>query len=292
MIISASRRTDIPAFYSKWFLNRIEAGYCNVPNPFNPSKVSCVSLKPEDVDVIVFWTKNVFPMLERLYKLNERGFNYFFHYTINGYPTDIEPFTPSLEDSINAFIRLADQIGPVKVIWRYDPILISNITPFDYHVERFQRIAESLASHTHRVMISIADTYRAAQRRLKEAHVEYLSYNVEDQGFINLLDKIADIANNAGLDIYSCAEAVDLSSHGIKPGKCIDDVYICKVFGIDVTSTKDRNQRQECGCIPSKDIGQYDTCLHGCKYCYAVKGWEQSMANSIKHSPDSSSIIG
>jgi len=271
MIISASRRTDILAFYSEWFMNRIRAGFCTTVNPFNRRQVTQVSLRPEDVDVIVFWTKNPEPLIKHLKELDSRGFRYYFQYTLNGYPRAIEPHVPELKKGISTFKKLADLIGPEKVIWRYDPIVISNITESDYHRNQIDFIARELEGFTHRLVISVVDEYRKARinfNRLEKQGLR-IERQVSEVQVSDIIKFAVERAKQANMEAFSCAEILNLKPFGLMPGKCIDDSYIRKVFGIEVPPEKDKYQRLECGCVRSKDIGAYDTCLHGCLYCYA-----------------------
>ncbi|MEW6203633.1 MAG: DUF1848 domain-containing protein [bacterium] len=295
MIISASRRTDIPSFYAEWFINRIRAGYCCVANPFNPSYIKFVSLKPEDVDVIVFWTKNAKPLIPFLNMLDEMGYKYYFQYTLTGYPKIFEPNTPSQNESLQIIQTLADKIGKARIIWRYDPIIFSNVTSFFYHADKFSELVEALKNFTRRVMVSIFDEYKAAKNRmmeLKKVGVEQISDPQNTDEFGNLFQTMASIARSADLEIFSCAEEIDISRYGIPPGKCIDNEYIKDVFGLDVCAHKDKSQRTECLCVESKDIGFYDTCLHGCEYCYATSNKEAVTRNVKTHRDDSPSLIG
>lgn len=293
MIISASRRTDIPAFYSQWFINRIREGSCSVVNPFNRRQISRVSLLPSDVDVIVFWTKNPMPLIDNLNEIDERGFKYYFQYTVNGYPAQLEPNLPKLDTTIDTFTKLAKRIGSDRLIWRYDPILISSITGYDYHIKQFEKIATALRGKTHRVIISIVDKYRKALNNFKYLKTQniVISNELNSQEFSTLMLALSEIACRNGLEIYSCAETIDLQPYGILPGKCIDDEYIRRVFGLDLPGGKDKSQRLECGCIQSKDIGVYDTCLHGCAYCYAGT-LNIGLKNREQHYVDSPSLIG
>lgn len=272
-------------------MNRIEAGYCTSVNPFNANQATYISLKPDDIKVIVFWTKNARPMINKTSLLNDRGYRYYFQYTINGYPKEIEPNIPSLDESIETFKCLSDKIGPQKVIWRYDPIVISNLTPPEYHIRQFRRIAKSLFGYARHTVVSIVDEYRAAKKRLRRAGILYDPNPDENSEFPYMMTEIAGAAQEFGFEIFSCAEAIDLRPYGIMPGKCIDDEYIRSVFGVEVIPDKDKYQRQECGCVISKDIGYYNTCRHGCAYCYATRA-DNSVRNEINHFPDSPSIIG
>lgn len=288
MIISASRRTDIPRFYSDWFMNRIRAGYCTYPNPFNRKQVVRVSLKPEDVDVIVFWTKNPRPLMQHLQELDERGYRYYFQFTVNGYPRGIEPRVPTLEESIETFKELSRMVSPQRVIWRYDPIIWASAFDEEYHSNTFTQIAASLRGHTDRVVISLVDDYRGAWKRMTS--IDGLRpCTPEDPGVASLLRRMADYTASAGMEIVSCAEPYDLREFGIRPGKCIDDEFIQRVFGIRVPARKDTGQRPACGCVLSRDIGVYGTCRHGCIYCYAA-GLPGLKVDP--HDPASPSLVG
>lgn len=296
MIISASRRTDIPAFYSEWFMNRIRAGYCAVPNPFNRNQISYVSLSPADVDVIVFWTRHARPLMPYLLELDERGYRYYFQYTVMDNPRLLDPKTPALKTSIKTFRELAEQIGPEKVIWRYDPIFLSTITDIASHERSFARIALQLKGATFRSVISIADPYRKTLGRLGDLSgrgVNQTTFDLEgnDRHF-QLMQSLASTASDSGMEITSCAEEADLRSCGIQPGKCVDDDYIARTFGVDVESKKDPGQREACGCVVSKDIGMYDTCLFGCVYCYATSSFRRAARNHQNHDPASPSLTG
>jgi hypothetical protein len=160
MIISASRRTDIPAFYAEWMVNRVRAGFCTVPNPFNRHQVSCVSLRPEDVDAIVFWTRNPRPLIPRLGELDHCGLRYYFQFTILGYPRELDPKSPSVGAAVEAFKDLSGRLGPRRVIWRYDPLIFTSLTTAGFHRENYGRLAEALRGHTRRSVVSVVDIYR------------------------------------------------------------------------------------------------------------------------------------
>ena len=293
MIISVSRRTDIPAFFTDWFLNRIDEQYCTMVNPFNRKQVSYISLKPQDVDAMVFWTKNARPLIPHLDKIDRLGYRYYFQYTVNGYGNLLEPNVPPLDKCIDAFCELSCQIGPDKVIWRYDPIILSNMTDIAYHKDRFSYILDRLHRSTRRVVISIVDDYRKASINFKRMHHDGVEI-IPIQEAAQVGELVRHISNEAtahNLEVYSCAEAFNLQPYGVKAGKCIDDDLIAKLFGIRVGGVKDKSQREECGCVVSKDIGQYDTCLHGCKYCYAGT-LNSGKANLPEHHDTSPSLLG
>ncbi len=296
MIISASRRTDIPAFYTKWFLNRIKAGYCTVPNPFNRNQVSYVSLKPEDVDVIVFWTRNPAPLIPHLKELDDQGYRYYFQFTVVEYPNEIDPKTPPLSSTIKTFIKLSDLVGPERVIWRYDPIVLSKLTGTQFHIAHYEKIANELQDHTSRSVISVVDLYRKASRRLDDLRklgIEIINYQGQPNENLDcLMEYLVQSASSHKFEILSCSEVLDLTKYGIKKGKCVDDDYIQRVFNIPVSRKKDTSQRAECGCVISKDIGMYDSCLFGCQYCYATTSFKRAKINNEQHDPASPSLLG
>ncbi len=296
MIISASRRSDVPAFYAPWFMNRIRAGWCSVPNPFHKTQVARVSLQPQDVDVIVFWTRNPRPLMPHLRELDGRGYRYYFQYTLMDNPRALDPKCPSAESALRVFEELADRIGPERVVWRYDPIVISNKTGFDFHVRAYERIARQLRHRTRRSVISIMDPYRKTQSRLRQLacdgiEISGLAGAVDGAGLGGLVRRLADAAYGNDMEIVSCAEELDLLPSGVAPGRCVDDVLIRRVYGLDVESRKDPAQRKACGCVVSRDIGMYDSCLFGCRYCYATSNFDRARANYDAHDPDSPSML-
>ena len=296
MIISASRRTDIPAFYARWFINRIRAGYCTVPNPFNRQQIARVSLLPEDVDLIVFWTRNPKPLFPYLDELDQGGYLYYFQFTLLGYPQEIEPHNPSRTAAIAAFQELANLVGPERVIWRYDPVVFSQLTGAGYHAENYAQIAAALKNYTHRSVISLMDMYTKSRVRIDQLNQDGLGIIEYDGGpsqrFDDLMRAIVQAAHKNEMQIQSCAENLDLTVYGIRAGKCIDDEYIRTTFGLEVDHRKDPGQRKACGCVVSKDIGMYDSCLFGCPYCYATGNFERAREHHARHDSQSPSLIG
>lgn len=293
MIISASRRTDIPAFYHQWFMNRVRAGFLLIRNPYNTNQVKRVSLLPQDIDAFVFWTRNPEPFIKHLPELDELGYKYYFQYTITGYPKSIERHVPHPQRSIDTFIRLSELIGKNKVIWRYDPILLCNILPVDEHKRLFTKIAEKIHKHTERVVLSFADLYKKTESNLnKIENFNYSDILTNKSALDELMSHIQATCNALGIKASSCAEEINLSKYGISHGKCIDDSLLKELLNIPVNATKDSGQREACGCIKSIDIGQYNTCLHGCSYCYATFNNEAVLKNRKKHDPTSPLLIG
>lgn len=292
MIISCSRRTDIPAFYGDWFMDKIEKGYCVSVNPYNINQRSYVSLKPENVDLFVFWTKDPGPFIKNIDKLKSLGYNFYFQYTLNDYPKHIEANVPPIEDRIKSLVDLSNVIGRDKVIWRYDPIIFTQKTDYRYHMEHFEFLLEKLYPHIERIVISIYDNYTGADRRLEKYNLKVLKDYENGNEFKDLMCQLSKISYEKGLEIHSCAESIDLTPYGISPGKCIDDEYIERVFNIKKPYKKDKGQRKECGCIESKDIGFYNTCPHKCIYCYANRSNESIDKNISTHLYNSPSLIG
>jgi hypothetical protein len=296
MIISASRRTDIPAFYAEWFIKRLRAGYCTVPNPYNHRQVTRVALTPEDVDVIVFWTRNPRPLFSSLDELDNSGYRYYFQFTLLNYPRIFETSTPPLETALRAFQDLSDRVGPERMIWRYDPIIFSQHTGIQFHIETYQQIAEALHGVMGRSVISIMDLYGKIKRRIEALNREgagVVDWNGKPgPRFDHLMRSLAEIAAQNDMQIFSCAEETDLAPYGILPGKCVDDDYIAQVFGIQVGYNKDPGQRKVCGCVVSRDIGMYESCPFGCQYCYANGSFERDRQNYQAHDPDSPSLLG
>lgn len=264
MILSASRRTDIPNYYSEWLARRFRAGFLCVRNPMNFRQVSRIALNPDVIDCIVFWTKNPAPMLPYLDEY--RRYMYYFQFTLTGYGKDIEPGLPDKRRIlIPAFCELADRIGRDRVIWRYDPIFLSDHYTLDYHVKAFTRIAEALAGRTRRVVISFLDDYEKTKRNMKGINIQGLT----KEKMRRLAHSFAVIAGRYGMEIQTCAEKIDLSEYGITHGACIDREYIEHLLGCRLRAGKDHGQRPECRCMESVEIGSYHTCRNGCRYCYA-----------------------
>ena len=264
MILSASRRTDIPNYYSEWLARRFRAGFLCVRNPMNFRQVSRITLNPNVIDCIVFWTKNPAPMLPYLDEY--RRYMYYFQFTLTGYGKDIEPGLPDKRRIlIPAFCELADRIGRDRVIWRYDPIFLSDHYTLDYHVKAFTRIAEALAGRTRRVVISFLDDYEKTKRNMKGINIQGLT----KEKMWRLAHSFAVIAGRYGMEIQTCAEKIDLSEYGITHGACIDREYIEHLLGCRLRAGKDHGQRPECRCMESVEIGSYHTCRNGCRYCYA-----------------------
>jgi DNA repair photolyase len=290
MILSASRRTDIPAFYNDWFFKRLKEGFVYVRNPMNFHTISAIKLSKDVVDCIVFWTKDPSKIISKLGQLDAYGYRYYFQITINGYSKEIEKNVPDLESAIDSFIELSDKIGKERVTWRYDPIILSDNTNIDYHIDKFNQIAQRLNGHTGRCVISFLDIYSRTKKNL--SHINYKDISDEDMEEIG--GKISGSIKkyNYDFEVFSCSEKINLKNYGIKNGKCIDDKLISEIFNIETSVKKDNTQREECGCVKSIDIGSYNTCDNGCLYCYANFNDGLRKKNRALHNPDSPLIFG
>lgn len=287
MIISASRRTDIPAFYSDWFFNRIKERYVLVPNPYNSKMISRISLDPAVVDCIVFWSKNPAPMLEKLDKLKE--YNYYFQFTLNPYGPDIENHLPAISKRIDTFKRLSDRIGKEKVIWRYDPVLTNETYTPGFHKEKFAEIAYELKEHTEKCMLGFIDHYQHIRTAVGQFNIQpLLKADIEEMAV-----SFKKTVDTCSIQLDTCTVKVDLTHLGIPGGLCIDNQLVERIAGYPISVRKDKNQRDICRCAESLDIGTYESCLNGCIYCYAIKGnYNTVKYNLNKHDKDSPMLVG
>jgi DNA repair photolyase len=282
-----SRRTDIPAFYSEWLMNRLREGYVMVRNPMNYHQISKIELNPKLIDFIVFWTKNPLPLLPYIDEISNK-YSFYFQYTLNSYGRDIERNISSIDSRINTFKELSKKIGNEKIIWRYDPIAISDKYTLDWHIKSFEEAARKLHGFTNVCVISFIDIYPKVKNNIKGKNINELT--IEEMNY--LAEKLSSIASQYGMELRSCAEGIDLSSYNIKHNSCIDGTLINKILGCNIIANKDKNQRSECGCIESIDIGQYNTCHHGCSYCYANFNPKSVETFSKQHNPLSPLLIG
>lgn len=277
MIVSASRRTDIPAFYGEWFVNCLRRGWVEIANPFNPRQQRVIELSPEKVEVIVFWSKYPAPFLKYLDFLDRQGYRYYFLLTLNPYPPFLEKGVPPLEERIKVFRRLSERVGKERVVWRYDPVIVGPEFPPSYHRENFASLAEALASYTERVVVSFLELYRRVKVRLHRAGLEVFDMRAQErrEEALALAAALAEIAGNWGLEIFSCAEKLALSPAGIRPGACIDPLLVNRVFQLSLPYRKDPGQRRECLCTRAVDVGAYGTCRFGCLYCYGRNRYQR-----------------
>tara|TARA_B100000315_G_scaffold234773_1_gene249106 strand:+ start:5556 stop:6476 length:921 start_codon:yes stop_codon:yes gene_type:complete len=285
-IISISRRGDIPAFHTPWLLNRLKEGYCHFQTPYG-GKIREVSLKPEDCDGLIFWTRNPFPLFKHINELKDRGYCFYFHFTITGYPTPIESHTPPLLKSIERFINLSEKIGAEAVHWRYDPVILSSLTSEAFHIKNFSFIANKLKRSTGICTISFIQFYEKSRgnfKKINEHHgVRFDNPSMERK--IKLAKTLREIAEKNGIKLRSCCDN-SLQSAGIPKGSCIGPEYLSLSYG----NWKKRPTRKECACFESIDIGTYETCTFGCCYCYATRSRESALKH-LKNYDKSDSIL-
>ena len=328
VIISASRSTDIPAFYAKWFFNRLAKGYCAWYNPFNQQKMY---ISFERCRVIVFWTKNPAPIIPYLPELDKRGIHYYFQVTLNDYVKEgFEPNVSSVDDRVETFKQLSEMIGKERVIWRFDPLIITpDIGPREL-LTRIWNVGNKLKGYTDKLVFSFVDVkaYRKVQNNLVKETMFFTKEDVENAEanhaqrieIVEGLVKIRDAWHKDGWDVEmaTCAEDIDLDAYGIEHNRCIDGELMKRIFAEDKElvyylhtlkwpekdmfgeippipqkpkHVKDTGQRKICGCMVSKDIGMYNTCRHFCVYCYANTSKELVLKNAQRHNDDSESII-
>ncbi|ABB24061.1 DUF1848 domain-containing protein [Pelodictyon luteolum] len=276
MIISASRRTDIPACHGEWFMECLRAGEVLVPNPMRPSQVSRIALNPDALEGIVFWTKDPGPFMPFLPELDRMGYPYYFLFTLTPYGTDIEPCLPPKPLLVDRFRCLSEHLGPERVIWRYDPVILTARMDVQWHLESFAHFARELSGYTRHAIISFVDRYRKTQRAMQALG----TLELDAAAMEAVAGGCARIAAECGMELSACAEALDLSQAGVRPASCVDRDLLLRISGraqLDLGlgrnreggRKKDPGQRHQCGCAPSRDIGTYGTCSHRCLYCYA-----------------------
>ncbi len=287
MIISASRRTDIPSYYSEWLFNRLREEYVLVRNPMNIHQIGRIDLSPSVVDGLVLWTKNPIPMLQRLSELEK--YNYYFQFTLNVYGKDVEPNIPSKKETIiPAFIELSKTVGRDRVIWRYDPIFLNEHYTMEYHCTYFQKLVALLSEYTEKCTVSFIDLYRNTARNVQPLQIQIETHEQQ----LELLDTFSKIAHQYGIYIDTCAEAIELGGLKIPHACCIDKERLERLGHCKLNVEKDKNQRPECGCVASIDIGAYNTCKNGCLYCYANYSNTTVTKNSERHNPTSPLLFG
>lgn len=284
MIISASRRTDIPAFYSQWLMNRLAAGFVKVQNPFNPAQVRQVSLRPQDVDCLVFWTKNPAPMLGRLDTLDGLGYAYYFQFTLTPYGQGLERNLRPKEELVDTFQRLGRRLGRHRVLWRYDPIILNDTLDISWHCAAFERLCAQLAPYTERVTISFVDLYRKVRSdQIRQITVEEMAA---------LARALSSAARRQGIDIQACCEAIDLTPYGIGRAACVDKALVERIGGRPIAARADPGQRRGCGCCQSVDIGAYNSCRNGCVYCYANYSAASIQRSCARHDVQGEFLLG
>jgi len=284
LIISASYKTDIPTFYGDWFINRLRAGYCKMVNPYG-RRVYTVPLTREHVDGFVFWTKNVGPFMPHLAEVAGRGYPFMVQYTITGYPQPLEHSVLDPRSSVEHMQALANEYGPRVGVWRYDTILFTSLTPVEWHLGNFSRLAHELQGATDEVVVSFAQMYRKTQRNLDQAANEhgFQWEDPSDEVKWQVATELAGIARQFGIQLSMCSQRQFLAP-GVADARCVDARRLSDVAGYEIKARL-RGNRADCGCYESKDIGAYDTCPHGCVYCYAVSSRPSALRRYREHDP-------
>jgi len=292
MIISASYKTDIPTFYGEWFMNRLHAGYCKMVNPYG-RQIYTVDLSPERVDGFVFWTKNIGPFLKYLPEIRERGYPFIVQHGIDGYPRELELRVIDYAHSVEYMKTLAGEYGPDVAVWRYDPIMITSLTSLAWHRRNFAMLAKALEGTTDEVVVSYGQIYKKTRRNMQLAAreldfswSEHESTSIEEVRY--LLIELAHIAKAYGMQLRLCSQQSLLVPGIVEEARCVDAERLERVAGKQLAGKiPQKGNRKECGCFASKDIGEYDTCPHGCVYCYAVQHRELALQRYRAHDPTS-----
>ena len=285
MIVSASYKTDIPAFYGEWFRNRLDAGFCKMVNPYNKRQHQTVSFQKGDVDGFIFWTKNLAPFAEVLDDVHRRGFPFIVQYTINGYPRELEARVVDAERSVENFRAASERYGARTIVWRYDTIIFSSLTDLDFHRENFADLASKLSGATDEVVVSFMQIYQKTRLNLNEA-ARANNFDWSDppaEAKRGLLGELVEIAAQNNIRLSICTQP-ELRVPGAGEASCIDAERLMSVAGRRFQS-KVKGVRLGCACYESKDIGDYDTCPHGCVYCYAVRSRNLALTRYQNHDP-------
>ena len=284
MILNTGSRTDIPAYYSDWFYNRIKDRYVLVRNPYNPNQVTKYILSPDIIDAIVFCTKDPSPMLSRLDELKD--FDMFWFVTITPYGKDIEPFVPEANDVMDSFISLSKIVGSEKMSWRYDPIFIDDKYDVDFHINAFREMSEKLKGSTNQVVVSFIDLYEKTKKNFPG--VKSVSFDEQEM----LIDAFSKIARDNNMQIHLCCERAELVRDNVDASGCLSKGVLERAIGTHLKVPKPQNARAECQCLLGSDIGAYNTCGHGCKYCYANYDRDTVVYNMKNHDPKSPLLVG
>lgn len=285
MIINVGARSDIVNYYSKWLLNRLNEGYAYSRNPLFKNNVSKLSLKPEDVDCLIFCSKNYKPILENMEEINKK-YRILCHYTITAYGKDVEPNVPDIDESIKTLIELSQIIGKQKIIWRYDPVLLTENYTIEKHFETFEYIAKHISKHVQRCIFSFVEMYKKLDKNMPDI------IPLTDDDKLELVDGLAKISKKYNLYTQTCGSDEDYEKRGIHLSGCITSEILEEANNIEYKQSKAKPLRKGCHCLPNRDIGAYDTCLNGCKYCYANKNPELARNNLKLHDENSPLLIG
>lgn len=284
MIINTGNRTDIPAFYSEWFINRLNEGYVMVRSPYAKNIIYHYELNPNQIDGIIFCTKNPKPMLKYMNEL--ANYRQYWMVSITPYGHEIETNVPNKNQVIRDFISLSKIVGKNCIAWRYDPIILYGKYTIDYHLNIFSQMLERLAPYTNVCIISFVDLYEKTKRNFPQIK----EVSIYQQ--ITLIEEMVKMAKCKNVEIKVCAESLDFSEYGINQEGCVTKEVLQKAWDIELLDESKTRARKICECLLENDIGAYDTCLHGCKYCYATSSFQKAIQNKKRHIETSPLLIG
>lgn len=285
MIVNVGGRTDIVNYYSEWLMNRINEGFAYSRNPLFENNVSKISLKPEDVDCLMFCSKNYRPMLKYMKEIKEK-YKIICHYTITAYDKTIEPNVPSIDKSIKTLIELSKIVGKEKILWRYDPILLTKKYTIEKHLQTFDYMAKQITPYVQRCIFSFVEMYK----KLAYNMPEIIPFTESDK--IKILKGIGEISKKYNLYTQTCGTDENNEKYGIHVSGCTTPEILEMANGIKYKNLKSKPMRKGCHCLTSRDIGAYDTCLNGCKYCYANKRPDLAKENVKLHDKNSPLLLG
>lgn len=286
-LISASRRTDLPAFYSDWFMERVRSGSASWVNPFNGA-VSSVSLAAQEVAAVVFWTRNFSPMLRHLDELESRGFRYLVHFTLTALPRNYETHVPSVRAAVKQMRALAERIGSQRVLWRYDPILISRDSDADFHRSNFRLLSRDLEGATRQCSVSFVQIYGKVRRSFTKRNLPLPDPDESQRR--QLAAELAEIGARHRITVKACCND-ELLCDGVGKARCVDREQVLGIWPDLRFEAASAPTREECGCSRSFDIGAYDTCLHGCIYCYATRDREIAQSRHQRHQTGCATLL-
>lgn len=285
MILNISGRTDIVNYYSDWMFKRFEEGYVLSRNSLFPNSVRRYELSPDKIDCLIFGSKNYTPVLDRIHEITER-FNTYFYYTITAYGQDIEPGVPDIDTSINTLLALSDIVGAQRVAWRYDPILLTEHYTVARHLDAFERIAKRLAGHIDRCIFSFVEMYKKHETNLPDL-IPITADEMDE-----IAQGIGALAAKRGLVLQTCGPEENYARYGIQTSGCVTLDILGRANCLQFRDIKHTGFRKGCHCIESRDIGALNSCLNGCKYCYANKNAQLPRENYALHDPGSPMLIG
>ena len=285
MILNTGARTDTVQYFSDWLLKRFEEGFVYVRNPLFPNNVTRYELSPDKIDAVLFCSKNYEPILPRIREITDK-YRTYFYYTVTAYGKDIEPGVPETEESIQTLIKLSSIVGRERIAWRYDPVLLTDKYTMEIHFNTFEKMAKELAPYIDRCIFSFVEVYKKLKTNMPELR------EITDADKETLAKGLGETANRYGIHLQTCGTNGDYSKYGIYSSGCATLDILGKANGCEFRELKHKGMRQGCHCIESRDIGEYDTCLNGCRYCYANRSHKKAFENYKYHDPSSPIIIG